>query len=87
MNKLMVVPETIKDIMENKNISLEELSKESKISKKFLKDILNGERAAPEYLFKVLESKYGIGYKFLLNLQNKELYENKFEVGERGKIL
>ena len=87
MERLEDVPKTLKEFMEIRNISVEKLHEDSKINIKFINDILEGKRAMPDYLMKILAVDSGEGFKFWKNLQNVELYKKNLEVGDRGELV
>lgn len=72
--------ETLKEILENINMSPEELAKETGISLKHIRGIVNGKTEISVKLAEILEKVLGISAVFWINLQekyNKEIIEYK----------
>lgn len=86
MIKFEVVPETIKEVMRCRKLSLKKLQFETKLPMKMLEEVLSGNMAMPHALMERLDTLYGVTEDFWQNLQNAEVKDYNIQVGKDGRV-
>ena len=80
--------ETIKELLEENNMSQEELAERTNFSPKYVSEVVNGKKRISANFAKGLEYVFGINTTFWLNLQSiydKELLETLKVVSNKCK--
>jgi len=69
--------DTIKELLEENNMSQEELAERTSFSPKYVSEVVNGKKSISDSFAKGLEYVFGINARFWLNLQSiydKEIF-------------